>query len=177
MNTIDWLVALVAVAALWTGWQRGFILQICSLAGIVIAIWVASRYGAAVGGWMHLDPEVATAGGFLTLLLFIVLAVAVTARLVRGLFRFAGFGILDRLGGVAVALVKYLLVLSALFKAFNTLNYDYALVGQPVIAGSKCYRPVMELTDRMLPLLEWVGDRIPAAEAGDDSPQPSGQAV
>ena len=40
------------VLAVWNGWRQGFVMQVCSLAGIIAGIWVASRYGAEVGAWL-----------------------------------------------------------------------------------------------------------------------------
>lgn len=90
-----------------------------------------------------------------------LLVVAVAARLVRKLFHFAGFGILDTLLGVAVSVVKYLLVLSALFAAFDRVNADYAWVEAQTIEHSKSYKPVLRLSEKLFPFLEWVGDQVP----------------
>ena len=128
MNTIDLLVCLVLVLAVWNGWRQGFIVQIFSLAGIVAGIWLAARFGAEVGALLRLDEEVAAAGGFVTVLIVVVLVVAIAARLVRRLFHFAGFGVADILLGIAVSVVKYVLVMSVLFSAFSRLNADYTLV-------------------------------------------------
>lgn len=122
MNAVDLIVCLVLVLAVWNGWRQGFILQVCSLAGIVAGIWLAARFGTQVGEWLQLDPDIASAGGFVTVLIAVILVVAIAGRLVRRLFHFAGFGIADTLLGIAVSVLKYLLVLSALFSAFDTLN-------------------------------------------------------
>lgn len=44
-------------------------MQVCSLAGIIAGIWVASRYGAEVGAWLKLDETISAAGGFVVVLL------------------------------------------------------------------------------------------------------------
>ena len=62
---------------------------------------------------------------------------------------------------VAVSVLKYLLILSALFSAFDKLNTDYALVGPRTVGQSKCYEPVLRLSEAVFPFLEWVGDRVP----------------
>lgn len=160
MNTVDLIVCLVLLLAVWNGWRQGFIMQICSLAGIVAGIWLAARFGAEVGGWMRLDPQVASAGGFVTVLVVVILVVAIIGRLVRKLFHFAGFGIADTLLGIAVSVLKYGLVLSVLFSAFDTLNGDYSLVGAPTIEQSKSYKPVMRLSEALFPFLQWVGDQV-----------------
>ncbi len=149
------------VLAVWNGWRQGFIVQICSLAGIVAGIWLAARFGAQVGAWMHLDPDVAAAGGFVTVLVVVVIVVAIAARVVRKVFHFAGLGVADTVLGVAVSVLKYLLILSALFSAFDRLNEDYCLVGPETIEHSKSYKPVKRLSEAIFPFLEWVGEQVP----------------
>ena len=137
MNSIDLIVCLILLLAVWNGWRQGLVVQVCSLAGIVIA------------------------GGFVAVLVVVVLVVAVIGRLLRGVFRVAGFGLVDTLLGVVVAVLKYLLVLSALFAAFDRINADYTLVEARTIDQSMSYKPVLRLSEAVFPFLEWVGDRVP----------------
>ncbi len=164
MNTIDLVVYLVLALAVFEGWRRGAVMQICSLAGLVAGIWLAARYGAAAGAWLGIDPAASAAGGFAAVLVAAVIAVAVLARLLRKLFRFAGFGIPDIVLGIAVSVLKYLLLLSVAFAALESLNADYGLVSRETVEGSRWFRPVRGLSDRIFPFLDWVGDRIPAEE-------------
>ena len=139
--------------AVWNGWRQGFVVQICSLAGIVAGIWIAARFGAQVA-----------AGGFVTALVVVILVVAIAGRVVRKVFHFAGLGVADTLLGIAVSVLKYLLVLSVLFSAFDALNEDYCLVGPRTIEQSKSYKPVRWLSESIFPFLEWVGERVPRQE-------------
>ena len=111
-----------------------------------------------------MEPDIASAGGFVTVLIAVILVVAIAGRLVRRLFHFAGFGIADTLLGIAVSVLKYLLVLSALFSAFDTLNADYTLVSPETIEKSKSYKPVMRLSEAVFPFLEWVGEQVPGPD-------------
>ena len=155
MNTLDLIVCLVLALAVWNGWRQGFVVQICSLAGIVAGIWIAARFGAQVGGWLRLDDEVAAAGGFVTVLVAVILVVAIAGRVVRKVFHFAGLGVADTLLGIAVSVLKYLLVLSVLFSAFDAPR---------TIERSKSYKPVWWLSESIFPFLEWVGERVPRQE-------------
>ena len=130
MNTLDLIVCLVLALAVWNGWRQGFVVQICSLAGILAGIWIA----------------------------------AIAGRVVRKVFHFAGLGVADTLLGIAVSVLKYLLVLSVLFSAFDALNEDYCLVGPRTIEQSKSYKPVRWLSESIFPFLEWVGERVPRQE-------------
>lgn len=167
MNTLDLIVYLVLLLALYEGWRRGLILQLCSLGGIVVAIWLAARYGVSVGEWLRMDQAVAQAGGFAVVLVVTILLVALVGRLLRKLFHFAGFGLLDVVLGIAIALVKYLLLLSVAFAALDNLNADYGLVGQQTVEQSRWYLPVRELSDRVFPFLDRVGEQLPPAGHGE----------
>ena len=142
------------VLAVWNGWRQGFVMQVCSLAGIVAGIWLASRYGAEVGDMAEAGrrrfqlPEDSSWCFWRSILL-----VAIAGRLVRKLCHFAGFGIADIVLGIAVSVLKYMLVLSVLFSAFDSLNEDYTLdrarrrsrnrrVTNPSCASPKPYFPV-----------------------------------
>lgn len=164
MNILDLVVYIVLLLALYEGWRRGLILQLCSLVGIVVAIWLAARYGDVVGRWLGMDEAVAVAGGFAVVLVVTLVAVAVAGHLLRKIFRFAGFGLLDILLGIVVAVIKYLLLLSVAFAALERLNADHALVERRTIESSHWYEPVRGLADRVFPFIDWVGEQIPAME-------------
>lgn len=168
MNTIDFIVLLVLLVAVWNGWRKGFIVQACSLAAIAAGLWCAVHYGGAVGAMLRLDPSVRAAGGFVAVLVVAIVAVAVAARVLRRLFRFAGFGTLDIALGIAVSVLKYMMVTSALFAAFDKFNADYSLAGRRTIESSKCYRPVLRLSELIFPFMEWIGDQVPQHEQQEE---------
>lgn len=164
MNAIDLIVCLVLALAVWNGWRQGFVLQVFSLAGLVAGIWLAVRFGAAVGAWLRLDETIAAAGGFVVVLLAVMLLVAVAGHLVRKIFHFVGFGVLDIVLGIAVSVLKYLLLLSVLLSAFDALNENYAIVKRQTIEGSKTYEPLLGLSQHLLPFVERVSEKVPAMD-------------
>ncbi len=167
MNWIDLVVVLALVVAVWNGWKQGFIVQVCSLAGLVAALWLAVHYGAEAGARLGLDPGVAVPGGFAAVLVAVLVAVAIAARAVRKLFHFAGFGLLDILLGVAVSAAKCLVVLCVLVSAFDRLNADHAIAEARTVGNSKTYGPLLRLSDTLCPFLEWAGERIPGSGADE----------
>lgn len=158
MNTIDLLVLLALAVAVWSGWRRGFVVQAGSLAGLGAALWAAWRYGDTVAAWLGLDADTAAAGGFVAVLVAVLLLTGIAVRLVRGVCRFAGLGLFDTLLGVAVSLFKWLLLLGVLFSALDSLNSDYALLPQQTVDESKTYRPLRDFSQRLFPRLRAWGE-------------------
>ncbi|MDO4757830.1 MAG: CvpA family protein [Rikenellaceae bacterium] len=160
MNILDLIILIVLALALWNGWRRGLIMQLFSLVAIVAAIWLAARYGGEAGAFLKLDDAYREPAGFVVVLLGGLLLVALLARLVRKVFQFAGFGLIDRLGGVLVAAAKYLLLLSLAFAAFEHINVNHAFLSKEKIETSKGYAPVRNLSRQILPFVEWLGEEV-----------------
>ena len=160
MSIIDLIVTLLLLWALISGWRQGIVLQLCSLAGIVLGAWLGLHFGAEVGELLHLDEQFATAGGFLTIFIVVLLAVALLGRLLRKVFHFAGFGIADRILGMLAAVAKTLLILCLLFSAFDSINRDESLVDRQTLDKSICYRPIINLSEMLFPFLEWAKEQI-----------------
>jgi len=160
MNGIDIVTLAMLAWAVFNGWRRGMILQICTLIGIILGIWLAARYGGEVGRMLRIGDEFAAAGGFLVVLVGVMIAVALLSRLLRRIFSFAGLGTLDIVAGVAFSCIKMLLVLCALFSVFEVLNAGYSLVSERTVKESRFYGPVLGIADRIMPVLDAAGDAV-----------------
>lgn len=168
MNTIDFIVCLVLALAVWNGWRKGFIVQAGSLVALVAGLWLAVHYGSAVGGWLKFDPLVQFVGGFIVLFLGCILVVAVVGRLLKRLSRFAGFGWLDTVLGIAISVLKYMLVVSVFFAALEKLNVGHWLISSRTIETSKSYKPVLWFSGLIFPLAEEIGG-LPQADEKQDA--------
>lgn len=157
LHAIDILTLLTLLWAVINGWRRGIVLQLCSLAGIVVSLYLASVYGREAGAVLRLGESWAAPGGFLIVAVATLLAATLLGRFCRRIFRFAGLGTLDILLGILISLVKWLLLLSALYSAFAALNRATNLVDEKSLEGSRTFAPICRITDFVLP---FVGEAI-----------------
>ena len=162
MNIIDIIVGLLLVWAVWCGWRKGIILQVCSIAGLVIAIWLGFKFGETVGLMAQIDPKMAAVGGFLIVFVVALILSSIISRMVRKLFRFAGLGLLDRMLGTMLSVAKYTIMIGILLSAFNRLNANYKMVDDKVIRSSVTFRPMMRLSEQVIPVMDWLKEQIPA---------------
>lgn len=151
VNIFDIITLLVALWAIISGWRKGLILQLGSLVGIVLALFFASRYAEQVGSFLHLSEAWIKPGGFIAVALLTLLLIALTGRLLRSLFQAAGLGVVDILLGIAISLAKWLLLLSALYSAFATLNNKLDLVKRESMAQSYTFKPVCRVVEVVMP--------------------------
>lgn len=153
LHAIDILTLLVLLWAVINGWRRGIILQLCSLAGIVASIYLASVYGRGAGAFLHFGETWAAPGGFLVVAVATLLAVTLIGRLCRKVFHFAGLGVPDILLGILISLVKWLLLLSAIYSAFGALNRTARIVDDDSLEHSRTFAPICRITDAVLPFV------------------------
>ncbi len=160
MNYIDIIVWITLALAFINGWRQGAVVQGCSILGILIGVWLATKHGTSLGLWLHIDAQWAAVGGFLILFLAVIIGVGLVSRLVRSIFKFAGLGVLDSMLGVVLSIFKYAVILSLLFGAFDGLNNQFKFVSKSVLAESKFYAPVKNFSAKIFPAVDWTQKQI-----------------
>lgn len=109
MALIDWVIVVVLIVSVLTAAKSGLIVQVFSLAGLILGLLVASwDYGKLtpwVGQWIHF-PAAIEALSFMLIALGVMIIAAIVGRIVRWSVKSIGLGWADRLAGAAFGLVK-----------------------------------------------------------------------
>lgn len=160
MHAIDICLAIILVLALIKGFRDGIVVQVCGIAGLLLGAWLAYHFGRQAGAWIGLEGNTAVAVGFVLILIGTLLVLALAGRVVRGIFHLAGLGIVDKIGGALLSIIKTGFVLSLLLSAFTWLNLQYRWVEEPALQRSRLYGPVLTIREIVFPYLEPAADKI-----------------
>ncbi len=160
MNVIDIIILLVVAYALFEGFREGIVVQACSIVGIAIGIWCGAQYGDALASLLQIEGEYSSVWGFVIAVILAIVVVSVAARLARKILHFAGLGVIDRILGMGLSLVKYLLIMSVLFSAFSFVNSNVEIVSSNTLAKSRFYQPVISVTSWLTPTWNWTLDKL-----------------
>jgi membrane protein required for colicin V production len=109
MNLADLLIIAVLVVSVVSAFVKGFFVEVFSLAGLILGLFLAAANYGAFAPWVQRvvqNPEVANLIAFLVIALLVMLLAGLAGRLLRGLLRGVGLGIVDRLLGAVFGLVK-----------------------------------------------------------------------
>jgi membrane protein required for colicin V production len=109
MNLADLLILVVLVVSVVSAFIKGFFVEVFSLAGVILGLFLAAANYGGLAPWVsHVveNHEVANLIAFLLIALLVMLLAGLAGRLFRGLLRGVGLGIVDRLLGAAFGLVK-----------------------------------------------------------------------
>ena len=150
MNIFDIIALLCAIVAIFLGWRKGFIKQLCSLIGIIGGIAIAIAIGGDIGVMLGIDAAYAKPLGFVITLVVTVIAAALVAKVVSSIFSAIGLGGLDTLAGIALSLIKFLLVLSVVYVAIEKINNEVHLIDDKNFTESITFRPVTAVSSAAL---------------------------
>ena len=113
---------------------------------------MAIAFGGTVGDMLGIDAAYSKPVGFVVTFIVTGIAMALVAKLLGGLFSAVGLKGLDTILGVALSVIKYALILSVLFVAFEKFNGEVKLVEPRHYKESKTFKPVSALSDTALEL-------------------------
>jgi membrane protein required for colicin V production len=109
MNLADLLIIVVLVVSVVSAFVKGFFVEVFSLAGLFLGLFLAAANYGAFAPWVLRvvqNREVANLIAFLVIALLVMVLAGLAGRLLRGLLRGVGLGIVDRLLGAVFGLVK-----------------------------------------------------------------------
>lgn len=160
MNVLDIILIIPLVWAIWSGFRNGIVVQLGGIAGLLMGVWLAFRYGGVVGRFLGLNPSAENIVGFIVIVILTVIVVAIIGRLLSGLFRFAGLAILDRFGGAILALFKMALILGLLLYGFVWINRTQEWVQQEKLEKSFLYKPLTSAANWVFPYIDMVKETL-----------------
>lgn len=115
---LDIIVAILLVLALWKGIRNGFILGIFSFLAFIIGLAAAMKLSAVAADYIGQNMSVSERWlpivAFAAVFLVVVLLVRLGARALEGVVELATLGWLNRLGGVVLFALIYLVIFSIL---------------------------------------------------------------
>ena len=146
MVALDIILIALMVFAIIRGLMKGFVMEIASLVGIVISIFVAKNFVETLLGWfvsiMGWQTEVNKMVSIVIVFLLSMLAVRFVAILISKVLKLAMLGWLDKLLGAVASLVKALLIMGVMLYAFDRVNQFVHLVSEETLQKSVLYEPV-----------------------------------
>src|SRR5580693_5071850 len=109
MNLADLLIMILLAVTVVSAFAKGFFVEVCSLVGVILGLFIAAANYAGFARWILLvvrNHAAANLVAFLLIVLLVMVVAGLAGRLLRGLFRGVGLGIVDRLLGAVFGLVE-----------------------------------------------------------------------
>ena len=158
MGTIDLIILACFLPAIFLGLKNGFIRQSVALAVIFLGIFLSIKFSPVAGQWIsdrwQLNPFWPKVIAFAAIFIAVGLVLNLTGTLIEKVLKIAMLGWLNRLLGMAVALVTASLVIGILLFMVNSANDLLNFIPAEKIEESHLYKPLLSLVQWLFPYLK-----------------------
>ena len=166
---MNWLDIVLAIPLLWfmyKGFRNGLIIELASLAALVLGIYIALRFSFYVEGYLLENFEITDQYlyiiSFAITFIIVALVVYLVGKIIHKLINMVALGFLNRLAGGVFGLLKAALVLSVILYFIN--GFGPGLIKAEVKENSILYKPVEAIIPMNIPGLELDKLRMPGEE-------------
>lgn len=159
MNTIDLVFAIVLLWAAYRGFTKGFIVQLATLAALLLGILGAVLFSDFTSELIIKKFEVS--GQYLPILSFaltfivIVIAVHLLAKALNKLIDAIALGVVNRLLGVLFSVLKIGFIISIILVLVNKIDSKYNFIPDDTKENSLLYKPLSNFAPMVFPYLNF----------------------
>lgn len=158
MNILDIIILICLIPALIQGLSKGFISQAIALISLVAGVWASYRFAGIACEWLSQyisgSEQVLRIASFALIFILVILALSLVGKLLDKVIQIVMLGWLNKLLGGLFAIAKWVLILSLIVVAFNSINQTFNLVKPGVLAESQLYPILNEIANTIFPYLK-----------------------
>lgn len=160
MNLIDIVLGALLVYAAYRGATKGLFIELASIAALLLGIWGAVEFSWLTQTWiteeLNWNPEHIGLISFILTFLVVVVLVHLVARLADQLFKAIALGILTRMAGLIVGVVKTAFILSVLIWVIEKVeSYTIQIIPEEEKEASIFYEPISKFAPNILPFFHF----------------------
>ena len=159
MNVIDLVFAVILAWSAYRGFSKGFILQLSTLAALILGIWGAIHFSDFTATLLQQQFNIGSKYlhiiSFAVTFIVIVIAVHLLARLIEKLVQAVALGFINRLLGVVFGIAKVAFVVSIILVLVNKANDKYQFLPDEKTENSLLYEPLSQFAPLIFPYLNF----------------------
>ena len=158
---MNWLDIVLAIPLLWftyKGFKNGFIIELASLAALVLGIFGAIKlrpvFASSLDSVFTISPEYVNVIAFAVAFVSIVIIVHLAAFLVEKLVKAVALSLVNRVLGMAFGILVTAFVISMILWPVNEVNKEKKIIKPKHIEGSLLYKPLSSFAPAVFPYLK-----------------------
>ena len=159
MNYIDIILGILLVLAAISGFRKGLVVELASLAALILGIWGAVEFSYITSEflvenldwkWDHLNIA-----SFIITFVIIVILVHIVGSTVNKLVETVMLGFVNKLAGLIFGILKSALILSIILVVFDKIDEDMEILSKETKAESRMYEPIRNLAPTIFPFINF----------------------
>ncbi|MBK7384008.1 MAG: CvpA family protein [Flavobacteriales bacterium] len=152
MNWLDITLLIVLGFAALKGFQRGFIIELASVVGLVVGIWAGIHISEEVTEWLGLEIKQEAVAFLITFVLVLVL-ITLLARVLTKVIDITQLSLPNKLAGIVFGVVRSAFTLSIALNLIMGYS-EGATPAQDVREASHLFTPIRAFAPTIIPAVE-----------------------
>lgn len=162
MNYIDIVLGILLILSAISGFRKGLVVELASLAALVLGIWGAVEFSHITSEflvenfnwqWDHLNIA-----SFIITFVVIVILVHIVGSTVNKLVETVMLGFVNKLAGLVFGILRAALILSIILVVFDKIDEDMEILSQDAKSESRMYEPIRSLAPTIFPFINFWND-------------------
>ena len=150
MNYIDIVILLFLLYGAFRGFSKGLIIEVATLAGLILGVFIAIRYSPFTEGilkdFLNITSRYLSYIALAVTFLLVVIAVYLLGKMLTRLVDIISLGLVNKLlGGIA----KYFIMVCVLLMIVDALNDKFHFISEETRENSLLFDPFLNFAQQM----------------------------
>lgn len=161
MILLDLVFAGFLIYGIISGLLDGFFAELASMVSLFVGVFLAFGFSYILKnklqGYVSWNPEMIQAVSFLLTFIIVVVAITILGKVLTAFANFSALGLLNKIGGAAIGLLKSVLILGVALVIFENFNANDRFIKRETLDKSILYPKILNSAKWFFPPLKlWI---------------------
>ena len=153
MNYIDIVILLFLLYGAFRGFSKGLIIEVATLAGLILGVFIAIRYSPFTEGilkdFLNITSRYLSYIALAVTFLLVVIVVYLLGKMLTRLVDIISLGLVNKLLGTLLGIAKYFIMVCVLLMIVDALNDKFHFISEETRENSLLFDSLLYLSQQM----------------------------
>ena len=153
MNYIDIVILLFLLYGAFRGFSKGLIIEVATLAGLILGVFIAIRYSPFTEGilkdFLNITSRYLSYIALAVTFLLVVIVVYLLGKMLTRLVDIISLGLVNKLLGTLLGIAKYFIMVCVLLMIVDALNDKFHFISEETRENSLLFAPFLNFAQQM----------------------------
>jgi len=158
MNYIDIVLGILLILSAISGFRKGFVVEVASLAALILGIWGAIKFSYVTSEFLvenfNIETDYLNLISFVVTFVVIVILVHIVGNTVNKMVNAVMLGFVNKLAGLVFGVLRAALILSIILVVFDKIDEDVHILPESSKENSRMYEPIRSFAPSIFPFIE-----------------------
>lgn len=153
MHYIDIIILLFLLWGAFRGFSKGLIIEIATLAGMVLGVYLAIRYSPYTEGilrdFLNISSRYMSYIALAVTFVVVAIVVYIIGKLLTKLVDIISLGLINKWIGSVFGVIKYFVIVCVVLMIFDALNEKFHFLGEESLQKSMLFYPFLNFAQKI----------------------------